>query len=208
MKTSRDDLSRRIAETISALSDEELLKVLEIDSANYTPYALQVACDEMARRRQRRPPQPVSAVDNYGQEQANGCYIEIWRDKDCGGEHLRIEGPIEYRTLKAHVTDWGNDISSLCVGPNAFVEVFENEAFEGKMLCFGPNEEVPDLGKYKFNDDTESIKIINSLRLFERARQDQQADEANVSLTLEQELAVGNRVRNKKARGTRTRKKR
>ena len=44
------NLDQRVQETISNLSDAELLKMLEASPRDYTPYALEVALDELSRR--------------------------------------------------------------------------------------------------------------------------------------------------------------
>jgi hypothetical protein len=62
---------------------------------------------------------------------------------------------------------WSDDISSLRVGPNAFVLAYENKQFKGGMLRLAPNQAVPDLREMRFNDEIDSLKVINSLKIFD-----------------------------------------
>ena len=75
------------------------------------------------------------------------CYIDVWREADFRGETLRIYGPAQYPSLDMSEGRWGDDIGSLRVGPN---------------------DEVADLGQFKFDDDIESLNLIDSLKIFDR----------------------------------------
>ncbi len=96
------------------------------------------------------------------------CYIDVWRDADFRGETIRIYGPAEYPSLDFARGRWGDDIGSLRVGPNAFVMAYHRRDFRDELVTFGPNEEVADLGRFKFDDDIESMKVIDSLKIFDR----------------------------------------
>lgn len=96
------------------------------------------------------------------------CYIDVWRDADFRGETLRIRGPAEYPMLALAEGRWGDDIGSLRVGPNAFVMAFRRRDFQDELITFGPNDEVADLSQFKFDDDIESVRVIDSLKIFER----------------------------------------
>jgi hypothetical protein len=220
MNSDRGYLNKRVRETISALPDEKLIMMLNAPSPDYTPYALQAAREELSKRRQKNtPPQPISAVDNsYSgpvQEdslrgRSKGCYIELWSDKNYEGEYLCIAGPAQYDTLRSNVMDWGDDVSSLCVGPNAFVEVFQDADLNGTMVCFGPNQEVADLGEFKFNDEIDSIKVINSIRILDSIVLEGKEGESGCEETLKQGLAGEGRKREKETEiksGKRRRKK-
>jgi hypothetical protein len=101
-------------------------------------------------------------------EKSGDCYIDVWRDADFGGERIRIHGPAEYPTLGLSEGNWADDIGSLRVGPNAFVMAFRRREFRDKLVTFGPNDEVADLSQFKFDDDIESMKLIDSLKIFDR----------------------------------------
>jgi hypothetical protein len=101
-------------------------------------------------------------------EKSGDCYIDIWRDADFRGETMRIHGPAEYSSLVLARGDWRNDIGSLRVGPNAFVMAYHRRDFQDQLITFGPNDEVADLSLFKADDDIESMKVIDSLKIFDR----------------------------------------
>ena len=101
-------------------------------------------------------------------EKSGDCYIDVWRDRDFRGETIRIQGPAQYPSLDFAGGGWGDDIGSLRVGPNAFVLAYHRRDFQDELITFGPNDEVADLGQFKFDDDIESLKVIDSLKIFDR----------------------------------------
>jgi hypothetical protein len=100
------------------------------------------------------------------------CYIDIWKKKDFEGDQLRLEGPAEFPVLRIGAKDWGDHIGSLRVGPTAFVLAYKDKNFKDTMVAFGPGQEVADLGHHKFDDQIDSIKIIDSLKIIYRPRGD------------------------------------
>ena len=101
-------------------------------------------------------------------KKSNRCYIEVWRDKNFEGEGLRIYGPGEFRNLRFKNTHWGDRISSLRVGPHAFVLAYRDRDFKNKMIAFGPNQSIADLNHVKFNNKIDSIQVINSLKILDQ----------------------------------------
>jgi hypothetical protein len=101
-------------------------------------------------------------------EKSGDCYVDVWRDADFGGEMLRIEGPAEYPALVFEQGDWGDDIGSLRVGPGAFVIAYRRRDFQDEPVTFGPNDECADLRQLKCDDEIESVKLIDSLKIFAR----------------------------------------
>lgn len=175
MGSDRKHLRKRVRETIAALSDEELERMTSGLKSDYTPYALKAARDELKKRRKsERAPQSASIFDDTSVDpcKASGCYIELWREKNYEGEYICIQGPAQFPRLKSDVFDWGDCISSLRIGPNAFVQVFSEGNFTDTMVCFGPNQEVPDLREFKVDDQIDSMKVINSIKILDRIRLD------------------------------------
>jgi hypothetical protein len=101
-------------------------------------------------------------------EKGGDCYVDIWRDANFEGERLRIHGPAEYPHLRFEQDDWGDEIGSLRVGPCALVLAYRDQNFKDKMITLGPNDEVADLRALKFDDDIDSVQVIDSLRIFDR----------------------------------------
>ncbi len=101
-------------------------------------------------------------------QQTGDCYIDVWRNADFRGETIRVYGPAEYASLDLAQGDWGDDIGSLRVGPNAFVLAYHCRDFRDEPVAFGPYDEVADLSHFKFDDDIESLRVIDSLKIFDR----------------------------------------
>jgi hypothetical protein len=99
-------------------------------------------------------------------QKSGDCYIDVWRDADFRGETIRLYGPAEYASLDLARGNWGDDIGSLRVGPNAFVMAYHRRDFQDELITFGPDDEVADLGQFRFDDDIESMKVIDSLKIF------------------------------------------
>jgi hypothetical protein len=97
-----------------------------------------------------------------------GCYIDVWADANFEGESVRIQGPAEYPTLQFAQGDWGDKIGSLRVGPNAFVIAYRDPNFGDRQVTFGPDDEIADLGELNFDDDIDSLRLIDSLKIFDR----------------------------------------
>jgi hypothetical protein len=100
--------------------------------------------------------------------QSDDCYVDVWRGADFRGETIRIHGPAEYASLAFSHRNWGDDIGSLRVGPNAFVLAYHRRDFRDEPVTFGPNDEAADLNQFKFDDEMESVKVIDSLKIFNR----------------------------------------
>jgi hypothetical protein len=175
----QESLNKRIRETIAGKSDKELDEMERASDQHYTPFARRVLEEELSRRRMKAAnhdpawgnasdlptPREGSAGDKQGR-----CYVEVWSEKNFQGEFLRIEGPNEYRALELASLSWGDSISSLRVGPAAFVLVYSEREFKGSMLTFGPNQEVINLDDLDFNDQVDSIRLVNSFKIFDGSR--------------------------------------
>jgi hypothetical protein len=185
VNSEREKLNARIRQTITNLHDEDLLHVARSTSGEYTRFALEVAKAEMDRRggaqalTQRlkqhsagKTPGEItfvraSRLQPKTARPSSGCYIEVWRDKDFEGESLVIEGPGEITDLCSNHMNWCGSIKSIRVGPHAFVLAYCDKEFKGKGISLGPSEEVADLGDIKFDDEIDSIQIVDSIKVFD-----------------------------------------
>jgi len=186
----QESLNKRIRETISSLSDDDLVNMQRASPRNYTPFARQVLEEELTRRRRMKAgmkdspgvsaadPDPVTLREVPRRIRHADCYIEVWSDKNFEGEHLRIEGPVEYPTLEFASLKWGDCISSVRVGPSAFVLVYADKEFKGTMMTFGPGQEVSNLEELNFNDEIDSIRLVNSVKVFDGFRAEDAAKPA------------------------------
>ena len=115
----------------------------------------------------------------------NGCYIDVWMKTNFEGTSVRIQGPAEYPSLHFAQVDWGDRISSLRVGPNAFVIAYRDPDFGDREVTFGPDDEVADLGDLKLDDDIDSMRVIDSLKIFDRVEYNE--DRANAFWSADRE---------------------
>lgn len=180
MSSDRDRLNERIRQTIRNLRDEDLIHVAQSKSGEYTQFAIKFAKSEVQRRggedalweRLKEKPHQDEFINAAllrppSAQPSTGCYIEVWRFKNFEGECLTIEGPGEIGDLCSNHMSWCGTIKSLRVGPHAFVLAYGDKAFKGKMISLGPGEELADLGNLKFDDEIDSIRIIDSIKVFD-----------------------------------------
>lgn len=164
-------LNERVRDTVIDLSDEELTTMLG-QPGRYTGFALDLARKELARRRRSKGRQKrVTAKDEKAeriQGRSGDCWIQVWREPNFKGESFRIYGPSEYPSLRFGTDDWGDQIGSLRVGPHAFVLAYRDKNFKASMVSFGPNQEVENLSEFKLDDEIDSIRIIDSMKIFDR----------------------------------------
>ncbi len=119
---------------------------------------------------------------------SGGCYIDVWRNANFEGECVRIEGPAEYPNLEFSNGDWGDQIGSLRAGPHAFVCAYRDKDFKDEMIAFGPNQEVANLAELNVDDDIDSIKLIDSLKILDYRAVE---NEPGVSGDVENQVAGG-----------------
>lgn len=96
------------------------------------------------------------------------CYIDVWKDANFEGERLRVYGPVEYPHLRLGGAEWGDQIGSLRVGPRAFVLAYCGQDFKDRMVTFGPLDEIADLVELQFDDEIDSLKVIDSMKILDR----------------------------------------
>lgn len=106
----------------------------------------------------------------------NECYVDVWREPDFQGESRRFYGPSSHSHLHFRESGWANDIASLRVGPHAFVLAYRGENFTGQYLMLGPNDEVRDLRPAGFAEDIDSLKLVHSLKIFDRLYEDAEGE--------------------------------
>jgi len=180
VSSERDKLNERIRQTIRNLRDEDLIHVAQSKSGEYTQFALKVAKSEVQRRggedelweRLKQQPRQDEFINAAllrppTARPSTGCYIEAWRYKNFEGECLTIEGPGGIGDLCSNHMSWCGSIKSLRVGPHAFVLAYADKEYKGKMISLGPGEELADLGNIKFDDEIDSIRIVDSIKVFD-----------------------------------------
>ena len=90
------------------------------------------------------------------------CWVELYEVVDFGKNvsNMRIQGPAEYATLdNLNGADWGNEIESLVMGPNATMKAYNRKDYKGKEIAFLPNQRVNDLAKLAMANAIDSFKL-------------------------------------------------
>src|SRR5262249_10981485 len=159
--------------------------VVQSTSGEYTPFARDVAHEEIERRggegvlrrelREKQAPMASAEAESIRGARpkpftpliSTVCYLEIWPDKHFEGESLIIKGPVEIPDLCANHLTWCSRIRSLRVGPEAFVLAYSQKRFKGDVIRLGPSEEVADLSNVKFDEHIDSIRIVDSIKVFD-----------------------------------------
>ena len=124
-----------------------------------------------------------SASVSYAKDK--DCWVEFFENSQYGGEHFRLEGPIQLENLyNVQGKNWEKRIDSLKVGPKAKVTVFENinfkltlkeignypellrslgltekDAKEDSELIFDEKSVIHDLSDFNFRNKIRSLKI-------------------------------------------------
>jgi len=126
----------------------------------------------------------ITAISS-AQAKDSKCWAEFFQDSQYRGDHMRLTGPIQLNNLHSvQGKNWEKRISSLKVGPDAKVTVFENPNFkltlremrkypellnslglteqdakEDTELIFDEKSVVHDLSDFNFRNKIRSLKI-------------------------------------------------
>ncbi len=93
---------------------------------------------------------------------SNGCWVDVYDQPRCQGRHLRLIGPVELAYLRFADDAWEPQVQSLVVGPNAYVQCYEDLNFQDSVFWLLPHQRVDDVADLACNDE------IDSMRLFDR----------------------------------------
>jgi hypothetical protein len=94
--------------------------------------------------------------------ESNGCWIEVWDKPDFSGQSVRLFGPADFPYIRIGEQNWNPQIQSLLVGPNAYIQCYEDLNFFDSVFWLLPNQRVDDVSQLSCNDE------IDSMRLFDR----------------------------------------
>jgi hypothetical protein len=94
--------------------------------------------------------------------ESNGCWIDFWDGIGFAGRVLRLHGPADFPYLRVGDGHWNSMVRSLRVGPNAYVQCYEDLNFHDSVFWLLPNQHVEDVFQLPCNDE------IDSMRLYDR----------------------------------------
>lgn len=103
-----------------------------------------------------------TAVAPSGPAPPTGCWAMLFEDNDFDPKdpNIRVDGPQELASLEnLGGRNWGDDIQSIVVGPDATVEVYDKKDFRGAQVVLQPGQKVADLGKFDMRNAINSMKI-------------------------------------------------
>ncbi len=92
---------------------------------------------------------------------SNGCWIDIWDQPFYLGNSRRLSGPADFPYLRVAESGWNSQIHSLLVGPNAYVQCYEDLNFHDSVFWLLPNQKVDDLAGLPCNDEIDSLRIFD-----------------------------------------------
>ena len=90
---------------------------------------------------------------------SNGCWVDVWEQPANRGKHRRLIGPVDLPYLRLAEAGWDAHVQSLVVGPNAYVQCYEDLNFHDSVFWLLPNQRVDDVADLACNDDIDSMRI-------------------------------------------------
>ena len=93
--------------------------------------------------------------------ESNGCWVEVFTNKGFRGRPQRLYGPADFPMLRIRENGMGESLSSLRVGPHAYVQCFDASNFQQTLFWLLPNEVVNDVAQLR------AVQQINSVRLWD-----------------------------------------
>jgi Peptidase inhibitor family I36 len=93
--------------------------------------------------------------------ESNGCWMEIWDKVDFTGHGLRLCGPCDFPYLRVGQPHWDQQVRSILVGPNAYVQCYEDLNFHDSVFWLLPNQRVEDVLLLTCNDDIDSVRLYD-----------------------------------------------
>jgi hypothetical protein len=91
----------------------------------------------------------------------NGCWLDVWDAPGCRGRTLRLCGPVDLPYLRFCEPGWDDQVRSLVVGPNAYVQCYEDLNFYDSVFWLLPNQRVDDVADLSCSDDIDSLRIYD-----------------------------------------------
>ena len=92
---------------------------------------------------------------------SNGCWIEIFPEKKFKGRAVRLHGPADYPFLRIREGKGPECARSLKVGPNAYIQCYEDQNFYDSVFWLLPNQLVEDLEKLSCGEQIDSLRIYD-----------------------------------------------
>lgn len=91
----------------------------------------------------------------------SGCWVKLYDDPNFTGDTLTLSGPVDMPNMVGPFgIDWKGKISSIEIGPNTALTVYDNENFRDPVSTFKPGQRVGGVSKKMgFFDQMSSLKM-------------------------------------------------
>ena len=93
--------------------------------------------------------------------ESNGCWIDLWDKPRFAGNSVRLIGPADFPYLRVGDERWSPQVRSLMVGPNAYVQCYEDLNFHDSVHWLLPNQRVDDFGDLECGEDLDSLRVYD-----------------------------------------------
>ena len=93
---------------------------------------------------------------------SNGCWLDLFDGKNFKRKTHRLHGPAEFPLLRIRDAKSADSPRSLKVGPNAYVQCYEDQNFHDTVFWLLPSQLVEDVARLSCGE------AINSLRIYDR----------------------------------------
>lgn len=91
----------------------------------------------------------------------NGCWLELWDKPAFKGHSHQLYGPADFPYLRIAEEYWSPQVQSLVVGPNAYVQCYEDLNFYDSVFWLLPYQRVENIAELTCGDEIDSIRIYD-----------------------------------------------
>ena len=91
----------------------------------------------------------------------NGCWIDFFDSNRFSGNRMRLRGPAEFAGLRVREENFGHTISSISVGPCAYVQCYKAHDFRDTIFWLLPNQSIESLADLDCPDNIDAIRLYD-----------------------------------------------
>ena len=93
--------------------------------------------------------------------ETNGCWIDVWDKPRFTGSFVRLLGPADFPYLRIGEERWTPQVRSLVVGPNAYVQCYEDLNFHDSVHWLLPNQRVDDFADLECGEELDLLRVYD-----------------------------------------------
>lgn len=106
----------------------------------------------------------VTRTDDMGKMwlgENNGCWLRVWDRAGFAGHSVMLWGPADFPSIRIAQQTWRPQIMSIAVGPNAYVQFYEDLNFEQSVLWLAPKQRIENVEALECGDEIDSLRIFD-----------------------------------------------